>query len=254
MDKRKEYYLVFDTETAPIKNSPTVDVNNALVYDLGYGVFDKEGINYEKKSFVVKDVFIDHFDKMRSAYYSSKIPLYIEDLASGKRELKSFDEIKKSLNDTLEKWNITTITAHNARFDLGVLENTTNFLSNGKCSRFFPKDKELEVWDTLGMARDVIAKMKSYIDFCKANDLLTKNGRVKLTAESIYRYLTDNPFFEEKHTGFEDVEIESAILSYCLRQHKPMPRKVLTTIEKSIFPTEWNEKNILDFFEKTIDK
>ena len=50
-----------------------------------------------------------------------------------------------------------------------------------------------------------------------------------------------------------DVLIEGKILAYCLKQHQPMPRRTLTTFEKSIFPTEWTEKNILDFFEKSID-
>lgn len=253
MDKRKKYILVFDTETAPITKSNVVDVNNSLVYDFGCGVYDKKGVLYEHKSFVVRDVFIEMFDKMRSAYYSNKIPLYIEDLANGSRELKTLDEIRTELKQLFKKWNITTISAHNARFDLGVLENTVGYLSNGTDFQFFPNDNEIEVWDTLGMARDVIAKMESYKAFCRENDQMTKNGRVKLTAESLYQFITDNPNFEEKHTSFEDVEIEGKILAYCLKQKKPMPRKVLTTFEKTYLPTEWTDENVLDLFEKMLD-
>lgn len=253
MDKRKKYILVFDTETAPITKSNVVDTNNSLVYDFGCGVYDKKGVLYDYKSFVVRDVFIEMFEKMRSAYYSHKIPLYIEDLANGVRELKTLDEIRTELQQLFEKWNISTISAHNARFDLGVLSNTMMYLSNGLDCQFFPNDRNIEVWDTLGMARDVIATMPSYKRFCEKHNQMTKNGRVKLTAESLYQFITDNPNFEEKHTGFEDVEIEGKILAYCLKQHKAMPRRVLTTFEKSVYPTEWTEKNILEIFEKMLD-
>ena len=254
MDRRKKYVLVFDTETTPIrKDLGIVNTDNSLVYDFGCGVFDKKGNLYDYKSYVVRDVFIELFNLMQSAYYVNKIPLYISDLANGTRLLKPIAEIKTEIAELMEKWNITTISAHNARFDIGVLENTMEYLTNGKEWRFFPNDRDIEVWDTLGMARDVVAKMESYKAFCREHNQLTKNGRVKLTAESIYQYLTNDPNFVESHTGLEDVLIEGKILAYCMKQHKPMPRRTLTTLEKSIFPTEWTEENILTFFEKSID-
>ena len=36
-----------------------------------------------------------------------------------------------------------------------------------------------------------------------------------MTAEVIYRYLTQNLDFEEEHTGLEDVRIERKIFEYC---------------------------------------
>jgi DNA polymerase III alpha subunit (gram-positive type) len=253
MDKRKKYILVFDTETAPIKPSSVCDSSNSLVYDFGCGVYDKKGNCYETRSFVNRDIFLDEFEKMQSAYYCKKIPMYINDLANGTRLLRTTEEIQMEIAELIEKYNISTISAHNARFDLGALATTMEWLTNGEEWFFFPNNRDIEVWDTLGMARDVIAKKPSYKAFCKENDQMTKNGRVRLTAESIYQYITDNPTFEEKHTGLEDVEIESKILAYCLKQHKAMPRRTLTTFEKSIFPTEWTEENVLDFFEKMLD-
>lgn len=253
MDKRKKYILVFDTETAPIKPTGVCDPANSLVYDFGCGVYDKKGNCYLEKSYVVSDIFLGEFSKMQSAYYARKIPLYIQHLAEGSRLLRTIREIQMELENIMKEWNISTISAHNVRFDIGALTTTMEWLTNGKEWRFFPNFTDIEVWDTLGMARDVIAKKASYKAFCKENNQMTSNGRVRLTAESIYQYLTDNPNFVESHTGLEDVQIESKILAYCLKQHQSMPRRIYTTFEKSQMPTEWTEENILKIFEKSID-
>ena len=55
---------------------------------------------------------------------------------------------------------------------------------------------------------------------------LTKNGKVRLTAEIIYRFISKDNDFVESHTGLEDVTIETEILAYCKRQHKKMRKKL----------------------------
>ena len=80
------------------------------------------------------------------------------------------------------------------------------------------------------MAESVICKMPTYIEFCEEHNFLTKNGRPQATAESIYAFITNNPDYKEEHTALEDVEIETEIMQYCYRQHKPM-NKVLYSNE-----------------------
>lgn len=41
-------------------------------------------------------------------------------------------------------------------------------------------------------------------------------NRPRLTAEILYRYLTNNVDFVESHTGLEDVMIEKEIFKACL--------------------------------------
>ena len=48
------------------------------------------------------------------------------------------------------------------------------------------------------------------------------NGQVRKTAEILYRYISGEADFTEKHTGLEDVLIETQILAHCYRQHKKM--------------------------------
>lgn len=81
IDRRKSYYMVFDTETSNGLDDP-------IVYDIGFVIVDKKGNVYEAKSFVIYETFCKMKDLMQSAYYADKIPNYIEQIERGER--KSF--------------------------------------------------------------------------------------------------------------------------------------------------------------------
>ena len=142
----------------------------------------------------------------------------------GKRKLATTKTIRLKMLDTMKEYRIKTICAHNARFDYNSLNATQRWVTKSKYRYFFPAD--VEIWDTMKMARDVIHKMPTYKYFCEEHNLFTKNGRLSATAENLYRFIIKNPTFTESHTGLEDVEIESQILAYCFRQHKPMRKKL----------------------------
>ena len=223
IDKRKHYIIVLDTETCNgIMTDDKLDLSDSLVYDLGFAVVDKKGNVYETSSFVIKEVFYGMKDVMKSAYYASKISQYEADLTSGKRQLVSFYNARKTLLDTMKKYHTSTIAAHNAGFDVRALNNTQRYLTKSKHRYFFPFSTQ--VWCTLKMARQTIGKQKTYKEYCEKNEYLTKHKipQVRLTAEILHRYLTGDNNFIESHTGLEDVMIEKDILARCLRQHKKM--------------------------------
>ena len=225
IDRRISYKIVLDTETCPVdKDFDGVSPNNMWVYDLGYAVVDKRGNVYETFSFVNADIFLNEKELMNSAYYANKIPMYWEDIKAGKRILTSFYNIRKQLLESIEKYNVTEIYAHNMRFDYGTLNTTERWLTKSKYRYFFPYG--IEICDTLKMTRDVIAKMPTYQRFCEENGYLTKNGQYRLTAEIIYRFITKDNDFAESHTGLEDVLIEKEILAYCFKQHKKMRKSL----------------------------
>jgi DNA polymerase III epsilon subunit-like protein len=211
----KNYYIVLDTETANGLDDP-------LTYDIGFAVIDKKGKVYEKHSYIIKDIFVYMPELMKTAYYANKISIYIADLDAGTRELKTFFEVRRIINEVIKKYNIKALMAHNARFDIKALNTTIRYLTKSKCRYFLPY--EVTVWDTLAMARTTIGKQKTYVNWCKKNNYLTKNGQVRLTAEILHRYLTLNNNFKESHTGLEDVLIEKDIFVRCERQHKKMNR------------------------------
>lgn len=225
MDKRIHYIIVADTETCNgIMIDEKLDLSDSLVYDLGFAVVDKRGRVYETYSFVIKEVFYGMKEVMRSAYYANKIPRYEKEIKEGTRKAVSFFEARKTLLDTMAKYNTSTIAAHNTRFDYNALNVTQRYLTKSKYRYFFPYTTEF--WDTLKMARQTIGKQKSYRLFCEMNNYMTKHKvpQVRLTAEILHRYLTGNKNFEESHTGLEDVLIEKDILAHCFRQHKAMKK------------------------------
>lgn len=225
IDKRVHYRVVIDVETCPLDITlNSVTPQNMMVYDLGYAIVDKKGNVYKTESFLVKEVFIDENTLMQSAYYKDKIPSYWKDIIKGKRQIKAFYEIRKTLIEDIKTFNVKEIYAHNMRFDYGALNNTIRWLTKSKYRYFFPKN--LKICDTLKMSRSVIGKMPTYKKFCEKNGYLTKRGQLRFTAEILTRYIKKDNAFVESHTGLEDVLIEKDILAYCYKQHKAM-RKLL---------------------------
>lgn len=225
MDKRISYKMILDTETVPLdKNIKEVMPTNMFVYDIGWAIVDKRGNVYKTRSFVVADIFLDEKNLMKSAYYANKIPQYWGDIKAGTRILLTFNNIRKIFYEDIKEYGIKEVYGHNMWFDNGALANTQRWLTKSKYRYFF--SKEIEVCDTLKVARDVLGKMPSYKKFCIENGYMTKNNQVRYTAEVIYRFITQNTDFIENHTGLEDVLIEKEILAYCYKQHKKMRRKL----------------------------
>ena len=163
---------------------------------------------------------------MKSAYYADKVPKYWEDIKNGKRKVATWYNIRKDLWDTMKKYNTKTICAHNARFDDGATKNTQRWLTKSKYRNFFPY--KTEIWDTMKMALDVVAKTPSYKKFCEENGYMTKHKtpRPQVKAEVIYKYITGDNDFKESHTGLEDVLIEKEILAYCFAKHQKMRKEL----------------------------
>lgn len=227
IDRRIVYYMTIDTETANGLDCP-------LAYDLGLAIHDKRGKVYEKASYVIYDVYATEKTLMKSAYYANKLPKYEQALKSGERKMISVFTAKKIVKELCDKYNVKAIIAHNARFDYRSLTTTMRYTTKSKYRYFLPYG--IELWDSMVMAEDTICKQKTYIKFCKENGYLCKNGKVRKTAEILYRYITGDNDFTEEHQGLDDVLIEIAITTKCMAQHKSMrklafPPKKLTMYE-----------------------
>ncbi len=227
IDKRKHYIIVLDTETCPLDRTfEGVSPFNMFVYDIGWAVVDKKGTVYETKSYINRDIFMDEKALMESAYYANKVPKYWEDIKAGTRIVSTWYNIRKDLWETMKRYNTKIVCAHNARFDDGATKNTQRWLTKSKYRNFLPYGTE--VWDTMKMANDVIAKTPTYRKFCFENGFVTKHKtpRPQIKAEVLYRYITGDLDFKESHTGLEDVLIEKEILKYCFAKHQKMRKKL----------------------------
>ena len=216
----RKYIMVLDTETANgLMVNDKLDLSCSLVYDIGFTVVDKKGRVYCQKSMAIREIFCGMADVMKSAYYAEKLPKYWEDIKAGRRNLVNFMTARKIVLEVMEKYNIQTVSAHNARFDVNALNNTIRYITKSDKRFFFPFGTE--IWDTYKGAVHTICKQKGYIQFCERNGYMTKHKtpRVRATAEILYRYLSGNNNFIEEHQGLDDTTIEAKILTQILRQH-----------------------------------
>lgn len=211
-----EKFIVLDTET-------TNDIECPLTYDIGFAVIDKFGTVYEQHSFVVADIFLDK-ELMASAYFFEKIPMYWEQIKKGERTLTSFFNIRKILASVMKKYNTNIVMAHNMRFDYVATATTQRYLTKSKFRYFFPYGTEF--WDTLKMAREILADDENYCAFCTENNYKTSKNSNRYTAEILYRFLTDDNSFIESHTGLEDVLIEKEIFVECVRRNPEIDGKL----------------------------
>jgi hypothetical protein len=216
-DKRKSYYLTIDTETANSLDDP-------LMYDIGGAIHDRFGNVEETFSFIIYDIFCADRALFDTAYYAEKRPMYEAQIAAGQRKIVSIYTARRHVAELCKKYNVKAIIAHNARFDYKSTNYTIRYITKSKTRYFLPYG--VPVWDTLKMAQDTICKQATYIRWCERNGYVQKNGKVRATAEILYRYITLKEDFIEDHTGLEDVLIEKEIFAKCMAQHKKMRKNV----------------------------
>lgn len=214
---RKNYFIVVDTETANTIEQP-------LPYDIGWVVCDSKGNIYERRSYVVAEIFLGMKDLMESAYYAEKIPAYWDDIRSGKRIVKGMWDIRKAMMNDIKTYKIKNVGAYNMGFDMRALNNLVRYVSKSWKRWWFPFGVDYFcIWN---MACNSILNRATYINFAEKNGLISASDNIITSAECAYRYITNSIEFIENHTGLEDVEIEVAIMAECYRQHKKLDKKI----------------------------
>lgn len=214
---RKDLYLVLDIESANT-------LEDALFYDIGFAVADRYGHIYEKHSYINSDVFFGCASLMQSAYYAEKLPQYYIDIVNGTRKVANTYTIRQKILEMFAKYPIKAVCAYNAFFDNTSLNTTQRYITKSKYRYFLPYG--VKIFDIWNMACQVICPQKKYYNFCIKNGFVSKNGNISTSAETVYRFLTNNINFDEEHRGLEDVLIETEIMAQCYKKHKKMNRKI----------------------------
>ena len=218
----KNRLLVLDTETCNIQKLDKVMPGNNLTYDIGFSVIEPAtGSVISEKSYVVREIFFGESERMKSSYYAEKLPRYYADIAKGEREIAGFCDVLMDIITTARRENCVAIVAHNARFDIDALNTTFEWLYGKRCKVL----DSFEIWDSMKMAK-TFTDRPAYRKFCEENGFMTKHTtpRPRMTAETIYRFITGNLDFIESHTAFEDTEIEREIVFKAYRTHYKMER------------------------------
>ena len=217
MSRKKEWFLVIDTETCNTIEQP-------LPYDIGYAICDRMGNIALERSFVVAEMFLDHKDLMKSAYFAEKIPNYWEDIKSGKREIKSVFNIRKQILADMKAYKVKKVGAYNMGFDKRALNNLIRYCSKSFLRWFFPFGTQYFcIWN---MACSTLLNTTSFVKFALKNGRISDKNNLLTSAEVCYQFITDNVDFTEEHTGLEDVRIEVEILARCYKTHKKLNKEI----------------------------
>ena len=201
--------IILDTEAV---NSNTA---NPLVYDLSFIVFNNDGV-IDECGWVIDDIFNCRKDLFGSNYYKQKLIAYFKAIENNTYEIKTIQDAYVTFADCCENYNIQEVWAYNCDFDVRALNSTLAYGSNGFCNRFIPATVKKKC--VMGAAMSTICDSANYAKGVQR----TTNGNIKVDAQSVYRYISSDYDFVEKHIGLEDCKIELAILKACLKRRKKM--------------------------------
>jgi hypothetical protein len=228
---RKKITCTLDVETTyPVKDKQD---NFPRVYDLGYLIHDNQGNVLQERSFIILEgfnrFFVEGFDEY-VAFYAKKAQLfympemlkYFMGMAPEKWKPVTLKEAHDIFMEDLKAYNVSSIQAYNASFDRRELNSAWSFL--GYEGSFIPED--FEVNDIWSMAVSVLACTPKYLKFCEKHELWTPNHNPKSSAEAIFSFISQNPTFEEEHTGLADCYIEMEIYLACVKKHKKMRKDI----------------------------
>ena len=262
LDRRREYFLILDCETACLPHvadlapaqRKTVGISKPLIYDIGWTIIDRQGRTYDRKNFLISEIFSVPaiFD---TAYYADKRPLYLEKLQAGEIVLTDWRTATKELEDALNA--VKAVGAYNAAFDFKkaipftelyinklyspdfhdwldyqnyLIDRAANGFRNKRVASRKPADENeifrfrggvYPLFDIWALACEYIMDSDEYRDFAWDEGWITDSGKYyKTSAEVAYRFLSRNREFVEAHTALDDAEIESEILASIIRKDK----------------------------------
>ena len=253
-DRRRKYYMILDCETATlpcaanygVETGKKIAIAKPLIYDLGWQIIDRNGNVYEKKNFLITEIFSVP-SVFNTAYYAEKRPLYIEKLRNGEIVLTDWNT---AISELLESMAVCyAVGAYNSMFDfkkaipftetyidklysddfhawMSKQEITCKkiaFGSKQSSRKFEPdffifRDKKYLMFDVWGMACEHLLNCDEYKRMCIENHWQSASGKYFATsAEKAYRFLKQNTEFDEAHTALDDAIIESEIFSAIMK-------------------------------------
>ena len=212
IDLQKIKFLMFlDTETI----GTLTNKNSVMPFDISIKIYDTETKKVVKEKCYLTRKFFNNKYVMLSTFSASKYPTYIEKVNTDKKyKVCSVKDIMEHISKLIYRYNIKIMVAHNGNFDKTAIARL--------CEEFGVENPfdYINLLDTMEISK-IITYSKDYVNFCidnkdKVNSIkescfITNSGRVRTTAQAIYCYITQNPDFQEEHTGLEDIDIEIEI-------------------------------------------
>lgn len=194
--------LIFDTETTGL--------DKPFCYNAGYIIVNDEGAIVVKKEYVCEQVWHNPM-LFTTAYYANKRPIYVNRMRARQITMKKFGYICQEMIRDIERYNVTMAFAFNSDFDEKVFDFNCEWF---KCNNPFDN---VEIKDIRGFVHHFLID-NEFKAFCEEHELFTECGNYSTTAETMYRYITDDNTFEEEHTALSDSIIEWEVLKKCIER------------------------------------
>lgn len=202
--------MVLDTETVADARVP---------FDIAFTIIDRKGNIVETGQYYTAEI-VDNptglYLLCKDSFSRSKADFYLAAAHNEPENIMPFDIIADIINDKIKEYD-ATVCAYNAKFDVTVCNNFAKALD---MSYFFTP--ETEIWDIWNIALNIFCKSRNYVNFARDNGFVTPKGNVSSSAETVYRYITNNPTFVESHTALNDTGIEAEILAKAFARHKAL--------------------------------
>lgn len=231
--------LIFDTET--------VQLQKPFCYNIGYKIVDteKDWHTLTEKDFIVEQIWHNR-PLFETAYYAEKRKIYIGSMRSRKTKMLRWYQIMRELEKDIKFYDVKVAFAFNAPFDDRVMDFNAEYFHTANPLETIPLLDIRGFWHCFVLQYDT-----SFFDWCEENKAFTENGNYSSTAETCFRYVTDNLNFEEAHTALADSRIECDILQYVMEHtdfdlmidYKPV-NSLKRTVPKKLTVKDTN-KNIL---------
>lgn len=254
--RKPHLYMVLDCETATLPFVSSMDLSVAdkrkiaiakpLIYDIAWRIVDRKGKVYAEHSYLIQETFFVP-QIFNTAYYKDKRNIYMARYKNGDITAKSWNDVIEILTEELSKMHLTL--AYNSMFDFKKAivftesyikalysENYQNWedMQKKRCAEILQgqdydkpefdgenlviREQKYPIADLWGLTCDRLINNDEYKLKCLETKQFTASGLYfKTSAESTFRYLTNNYKFEESHTAYEDCLIECEILKKCLR-------------------------------------
>lgn len=256
IDRRKNYYIVLDTEGLGLNDRKKKIYGRQRSYDIGYVIVDKKGNIQKMFNALTKEIFGD-LDLMSTAYFADKMVDY-EDMISNKEvTIRLFRNIVNEIKRDLKKWNIKGILAFNAEYDINALVETAQYAITTNCPKltytttkngkhkpnfeiFLQKlfDTKVEFYDIWTMACATLGQQKTFL----TNAKYTSKGNIKTNAETFYQYISQDENFIEDHTALSDAIIESEILARVFASGGTLRKQMYFPFR--LIPKEYQRKRV----------
>ena len=249
LDRRRKYYMVLDCETATLPCAANYDTESRkkiaiakpLIYDIGWTIIDRKGKIYKKVNYLISEIFSvpSVFD---TAYYAEKRPLYLEKVNSGELAVVGWKQAAAELNEDMQQ--VAAVGAYNSMFDfkkaIPFTELYVNMLYSPEFHEWLRFQSEVcdeiadnrkrdggktfepdvfrfrggafPLFDVWGLACKYLLNCDEYRAMCNELGWITASGKYyKTSAETAFRFISQNEDFVEAHTALDDAEIESQI-------------------------------------------